>query len=114
MCSDDSDLAFGDLQGRQIVARAAQRKGLARGLGRGLRCLPASAHGRRLIGKHDLGFVDLDAMKRLQPRDLVERKVREQAQEPADIGVMRRSDEHTSELQSLMRISYAVILLKKK
>src|SRR3546814_7351702 len=26
----------------------------------------------------------------------------------------RRSDEHTSELQSLMRISYAVISLKKK
>src|SRR3546814_6610595 len=92
-------------------------------------------------------------MKRLQPRDLVERKVREQAQEPADIGVMRvppelpiiiggqgvivqpyrarhrlahfgaiggcdqrrgRSEEHTSELQSLMRISYAVFCLKKK
>src|SRR3546814_7714394 len=29
-------------------------------------------------------------------------------------GVMQRSEEHTSELQSLMRISYAVICLKKK
>src|SRR3546814_10736818 len=29
-------------------------------------------------------------------------------------GVMRRSEEHTSELQSLMRISYAVFCLKKK
>src|SRR3546814_9596201 len=28
--------------------------------------------------------------------------------------VMRRSEEHTSELQSLMRISYAVFCLKKK
>src|SRR3546814_3345667 len=28
--------------------------------------------------------------------------------------VVRRSEEHTSELQSLMRISYAVICLKKK
>src|SRR3546814_5818119 len=27
---------------------------------------------------------------------------------------LRRSDEHTSELQSLMRISYAVFCLKKK
>src|SRR3546814_10570659 len=27
---------------------------------------------------------------------------------------LRRSEEHTSELQSLMRISYAVFLLKKK
>src|SRR3546814_3866007 len=28
--------------------------------------------------------------------------------------IMRRSEEHTSELQSLMRISYAVFCLKKK
>src|SRR3546814_10333978 len=35
---------------------------------------------------------------------------------PEDIaeGVMARSEEHTSELQSLMRISYAVFCLKKK
>src|SRR3546814_10558770 len=31
-----------------------------------------------------------------------------------DIGEYRRSAEHTSELQSLMRISYAVFCLKKK
>src|SRR3546814_7405219 len=30
------------------------------------------------------------------------------------IRVIRRSEEHTSELQSLMRISYAVLCLKKK
>src|SRR3546814_3038320 len=29
-------------------------------------------------------------------------------------GIVRRSEEHTSELQSLMRISYAVFCLKKK
>src|SRR3546814_2974865 len=29
-------------------------------------------------------------------------------------GTVRRSEEHTSELQSLMRISYAVFCLKKK
>src|SRR3546814_8982650 len=36
--------------------------------------------------------------------------------ERADIsdGVIYRSEEHTSELQSLMRISYAVFCLKKK
>src|SRR3546814_4517401 len=34
---------------------------------------------------------------------------------PADVGCeRRRSEEHTSELQSLMRISYAVFCLKKK
>src|SRR3546814_1622237 len=32
----------------------------------------------------------------------------------ADLEIVRRSEEHTSELQSLMRISYAVFCLKKK
>src|SRR3546814_9905720 len=31
-----------------------------------------------------------------------------------DVSILRRSEEHTSELQSLMRISYAVFCLKKK
>src|SRR3546814_3240278 len=34
--------------------------------------------------------------------------------EEARAGLARRSEEHTSELQSLMRISYAVFCLKKK
>src|SRR3546814_10881709 len=33
---------------------------------------------------------------------------------PAMVGLWGRSEEHTSELQSLMRISYAVFCLKKK
>src|SRR3546814_7370642 len=33
---------------------------------------------------------------------------------PYELGVSNRSEEHTSELQSLMRISYAVFCLKKK
>src|SRR3546814_3902058 len=33
---------------------------------------------------------------------------------PQRHGAQRRSEEHTSELQSLMRISYAVFCLKKK
>src|SRR3546814_8063527 len=33
---------------------------------------------------------------------------------PAQVIAGRRSEEHTSELQSLMRISYAVFCLKKK
>src|SRR3546814_4507413 len=36
------------------------------------------------------------------------------AGEPAASGDVPRSEEHTSELQSLMRISYAVFCLKKK
>src|SRR3546814_4965363 len=33
---------------------------------------------------------------------------------PSGLGLSPRSEEHTSELQSLMRISYAVFCLKKK
>src|SRR3546814_4629608 len=36
------------------------------------------------------------------------------AEQRADSGSEERSEEHTSELQSLMRISYAVFCLKKK
>src|SRR3546814_5069437 len=35
-------------------------------------------------------------------------------QEEAAYAALKRSEEHTSELQSLMRISYAVFCLKKK
>src|SRR3546814_13157147 len=38
----------------------------------------------------------------------------EQVDEAAELEVEERSEEHTSELQSLMRISYAVFCLKKK
>src|SRR3546814_5863077 len=34
--------------------------------------------------------------------------------ETGNLGELRRSEEHTSELQSLMRLSYAVFCLKKK
>src|SRR3546814_3068756 len=34
--------------------------------------------------------------------------------DPSLAGIEQRSEEHTSELQSLMRISYAVLCLKKK
>src|SRR3546814_1848841 len=45
------------------------------------------------------------------PRHLV-RSLRRQARQRREI--RRRSEEHTSELQSLMRISYAVFCLKQK
>src|SRR3546814_5113628 len=43
-----------------------------------------------------------------------ERRAREQALSIRDHVRELRSEEHTSELQSLMRLSYAVFLLKKK
>src|SRR3546814_2176001 len=57
------------------------------------------------VGAH----LDLSAQFRVAPHEdlqFVERT--------DDIFLARRSEEHTSELQSLMRISYAVFCLKKK
>src|SRR3546814_7412688 len=43
------------------------------------------------------------------------RRAVERATSPSDrLSAFERSEEHTSELQSLMRISYAVFCLKKK
>src|SRR3546814_985316 len=56
-----------------------------------------------------------DAAKILRPAALDHgryAKLIEQMPEAVDVG--QRSEEHTSELQSLMRISYAVFCLKKK
>src|SRR3546814_6556349 len=57
-----------------------------------------------------LAECDIDA--RIDHRSLEAQGI---ALEPQDkIGPAARSEEHTSELQSLMRISYAVFCLKKK
>src|SRR3546814_9493216 len=56
----------------------------------------------------------------LQPRQHVLRASKDGRRKPGKsrngkaIATIRRSEEHTSELQSLMRISYAVFCLKKK
>src|SRR3546814_8308661 len=64
---------------------------------------------------------DGDDRSRMLERDgpvFVQALVPELAVETLHIGVLRgelqRTEEHTSELQSLMRISYAVFCLKKK
>src|SRR3546814_9930485 len=62
-----------------------------------------------------LAFALLGDSRRAVPRVAVEHGLRETAVGHAEIGDRRtqRSEEHTSELQSLMRISYAVFCLKK-
>src|SRR3546814_4245967 len=52
----------------------------------------------------------LDGDGQNDPADIAKLLAR-RAQSPTDV---KRSEEHTSELQSLMRISYAVFCLKKK
>src|SRR3546814_5044727 len=62
---------------------------------------------------------DLDARARWAAFDLAHglpRLAESQIEKwtPQQLSLERRSEEHTSELQSLMRISYAVFCLKKK
>src|SRR3546814_2504985 len=70
-----------------------------------------------LIGRnHHLGLVKQRLGQRFQKFELPE--IERCRHRPAPIALCRkmppRSEEHTSELQSLMRISYAVFCLKKK
>src|SRR3546814_6345701 len=74
-------------------------------------------------GEDDLATADLaevddravarDVPGRLQPLRSGEARAWRQADPVRQVGV-GRSEEHTSELQSLMRISYAVFCLKQK
>src|SRR3546814_9878655 len=61
------------------------------------------------------------ALKEFAPAELATRVIQEAVKraglQPGDVQHVvlgQRSEEHTSELQSLMRISYAVFCLKKK
>src|SRR3546814_10777249 len=82
---------------------------------------------RRLMARHRLASEHLHDIEAARDRVLtVARPDREERMiqllvqivglgvETATVLVRERSEEHTSELQSLMRISYAVFCLKKK
>src|SRR3546814_7505134 len=58
----------------------------------------------------DLRFLSPDDSRFRNTLDVVEKALRH----PGDERARERSEEHTSELQSLMRHSYAVLCLKKK
>src|SRR3546814_1244324 len=71
--------------------------------------------GRRALDEDEVALrLHLQHLARLQAPDLlvVEGQVEDAGH--LDEAVVARSEEHTSELQSLMRISYAVFCLKKK
>src|SRR3546814_7614002 len=76
-------------------------------------------HRLRVRLRHGRGL-DADRRQRGQGRRLPDGAALRQRPEPVQRpeedqpGGQRRSEEHTSELQSLMRISYAVFCLKKK
>src|SRR3546814_8906956 len=80
--------------------------------GRGV-AFPAFGHGDRAAAVVDVGHPQHRDLR--QTARLVQRAART-AFDQAVIGhvLQQRSEEHTSELQSLMRISYDVFCLKKK
>src|SRR3546814_2339713 len=76
-----------------------------------------------IAGSHDVAPLDPDRMREAllltlaaPPLDLLSggwKPKRSWAVDPALLRMAKRSEEHTSELQSLMRSSYAVFCLKK-
>src|SRR3546814_9067335 len=71
---------------------------------------------RDALARHrvaDLVGIDIDAGKRQGTVETLER-VEHALGGLSRLAQIGRSEEHTSELQSLMRISYAVFCLKKK
>src|SRR3546814_3176692 len=75
-----------------------------------------------MIARWDLTDIQAEAILNMRLRNLrkleefeIRKEFDELSKEKADIeALLARSEEHTSELQSLMRISYAVFCLKKK
>src|SRR3546814_7548256 len=84
--------AFGDGVDDRRVEAALQRELRMR--------VPFVLSGPRPGGDEDRQFRQARRQRGAEPQELAEMR--------------RRSEEHTSELQSLMRISYAVFCLKKK
>src|SRR3546814_9416346 len=68
--------------------------------------------GHIVIAIVDGGFVCRQLCRRRGDL-LLEARNAQQIYEPTPVEGVERSEEHTSELQSLMRISYAVFCLKK-
>src|SRR3546814_2783684 len=71
--------------------------------------VPASTKVELMDGLIQAGIKHIEATSFVSPRAVPQ--LADAAQVLANIG---RSEEHTSELQSLMRISYAVFCLKRK
>src|SRR3546814_1880290 len=121
VCSSDLDVAVervrvADVRGveeRQVVqVRVDQVGAVARHHGRVVRAGQAGDRAHRVA----VAVVELEGVEVAQHHDAFGRvgdlapldQVGEEAR------LLLRSEEHTSELQSLMRISYAVFCLKKK
>src|SRR3546814_1368188 len=109
VCS--SDLAAGLHVGGvpRLRAERAQEGGRVEGAGADFEVERLHQHAAL---RGPVGVELLDEL--LEGRSLHRRRSQEKAGQYSGRGRRPRSEEHTSELQSLMRISYAVFCLKKK
>src|SRR3546814_6675432 len=98
-------LPSGDTLERACLAgRARARKAAAAAIVEGLSSAELTRLDELVINNPDFGMTPLAWLRNF-----------EEAPTAANInGLLKRSEEHTSELQSLMRISYAVFCFKKK
>src|SRR3546814_1324026 len=118
-----SDVCSSDLAGNRNSFHRPLGPACARAATR-LRALPDAVRRQRQSRRHDVRRRAVHACRiagwRAVPGELRYRALlpdrqiaRHALQEAGDVGRVRRSEEHTSELQTLMRISYAVFFLKK-
>src|SRR3546814_5461106 len=98
VCSSDLFLAHGEIDERTPYKQAVEMKKALEAAGRmpEWMSVPGEAHGFYKDENNAAFYKRLEAFL------------------ARNIGAGERSEEHTSELQSLMRISYAVFCLKKK
>src|SRR3546814_6940126 len=76
---------------------------------------PATTNAQLVYAQGKQMLIALGVEQKLLPSSVVQQAVDERASELEQRqGFKQRSEEHTSELQSLMRISYAVFCLTKK
>src|SRR3546814_4187663 len=102
VCSSDLREARRQVRHPRVSRAGAQGRRAAAGCAR---CQDQSLDCRAVVGTRDSGLGTTG------PRDHGTTGPREKRKAT---GPQRRSEEHTSELQSLMRISYAVFCLKKQ
>src|SRR3546814_4983554 len=120
VCS--SDLALADQHQLGVVVVEVEGRvflefrprDAARALGHAQLALVVLAHvdQHRTLGLPQVCFVGSDLGSR--HKAIIAEKTGGVGGQPCSIAGFDRSEEHTSELQSLMRISYAVFCLKKK
>src|SRR3546814_8617038 len=124
-----SDVCSSDLVNEQLEARRSFIEAVLSGVSSavvsvdaGRRILLANAAAERLIGQSAESLTgqllddvapELARLLTGEEREGIVQLSRKDA-EPATLAAKARSEEHTSELQSLMRSSYAVFCLKKK